>query len=171
MTTPLTARSPPPLMSFTHLLQVGVTPYLAISKHPGDEPAQAIILQPLSGRASLQSADLPAAGAAHIYWQQLAAGNPEYRVARCVVYNLQQELSVVIIYLLRPQGTIIIDGEDVPPVYLEGKIKRRKYIQREYSFKDNIKKEKIRIFCVASPYLDGPLIPFQNDLYDSCHRD
>lgn len=161
MTTPLTARSPPPLMSFTHLLQVGVTPYLAISKHPGDEPAQAIILQPLSGRASLQSADLPAAGAAHIYWQQLAAGNPEYRVARCVVYNLQQELSVVVIYLLRPQGAIIIDGEDVPPVYLEGKIKRRKYTQRAYSFKDNIlKKRKNQDFLRWFSISGWPLNPF-----------
>lgn len=72
----------------THLLQVGVTPNLPISKHPGNQAALAIVLQSLSGRASLQSADLPAAGPAHIYWQQLTAGNPEYRVACCVVYNL-----------------------------------------------------------------------------------
>lgn len=137
MTTPLTARLPPRFVSFTHLLQVGVTPYLAIGKHPGDEPAQGVVLQPLGGRPSLQSAYLPAAGAAHVYWQQLAAGNPEYRVARCVVYNLQQELSVVVVNLLRPQGAIIIDGEDVSPVYLERKIKRQKYAQRAYSYKDN----------------------------------
>lgn len=167
MTTLLTARLPHLLVSFTHLLQVGVTPCLAISKHPGDEPAQGIVLQPFGGWASLQSAYLPAAGAAHIYWQQLAAGNPEYRVACCVVYNLQQELSVVIINLLSPQVAIIIDGEDVSPIYLEGKIKR------ENNMHTALRTIKIKIWtsCLGSSYLDGLLIPFQNDFNDSCHRD
>lgn len=78
----------------------------------------AIILKPLSGGSSLQGADLPVAGAAYIHWQQLTAGHPEYWVARCVIYNLQEELSVVVINLLCPQGAIIIDRKDVSSVHL-----------------------------------------------------
>lgn len=56
-------------MLFSHLLQVGVTPYLPISKHPGNQAALAIILKSLSGGTSLQDTDLPTASAAHINWQ------------------------------------------------------------------------------------------------------
>lgn len=95
--------------AFPHLLQVGVTPYLSISKHPGNQAALAIIFQPLSGRASLQGADLSCAGSAHIDWQEFTARQPEHWVARCVIYNLQEELSVVVVNLLSPQGAIIIN--------------------------------------------------------------
>lgn len=78
----------PLVMSFSYLLQVGVTPYLPISKHPGNQAALAIILKSLSGGTSLQGTDLPTAGAAHINWQQLTAGHPEHWVACCVIYNL-----------------------------------------------------------------------------------
>lgn len=103
---------------FSHLLQVGVTPYLPISKHPGNQTALAIIFQPLCGGAPLQGADLSSAGSAYINWQELTTGYPEYRVACCVIYNLQEELSVVIINLLSPQCAIIINRENIPPIYL-----------------------------------------------------
>lgn len=75
-------------MLFPHLLQVGVTPYLPISEHPGNQAALAIILKSLGGWTSLQGADLSTASAAYINWQQLTAGHPEYGVARRVIYNL-----------------------------------------------------------------------------------
>lgn len=53
-------------MLVSHLFQVGVTPYLPISKHPGHQAALAIILKSLSGGTSLQGTDLPAASATHI---------------------------------------------------------------------------------------------------------
>lgn len=71
-----------------HLLQVGVAPYLPICKHPGNQASLAVVLQPLSGRTSLQGTDLPAACAAHINWQQLAAGHPQDGVACSVIYDL-----------------------------------------------------------------------------------
>lgn len=103
---------------FSHLLQVGVAPYLPISEHSGNQAALAIILQSLCGGAPLQGADLSSAGSAYIHWQELTAGHPEYRVARCVIYNLQEELSVVIVNLLSPQCAIIINRENIPPIYL-----------------------------------------------------
>lgn len=108
--------------AFSHLLQVGVTPYLPISKHPGNQAALAIIFQSLCGRAPLQRADLSSAGSAYINWQEFTAWYPEYWVARCVIYNLQQELSVVVVNLLSPQCAIVINGENIPPIYLWKKI-------------------------------------------------
>lgn len=102
----------------SHLLQVGVAPYLPIRKHPGNQATLAIVLQPLGSRTSLQGTDLPAACAAHVNWQQLAAGHPQDRVACSVIYDLQQELPVVIINLLCPQGAVIINGENVSSVHL-----------------------------------------------------
>lgn len=107
---------------FSHLLQVGVAPYLSISKHPGNQAALAIVFQPLCGWAPLQGADLSSAGSANINWQELTARYPEYRVARCVIYNLQQELSVVVVNLLGPQCAIIINRENIPPIYLGKRI-------------------------------------------------
>lgn len=101
-----------------HLLQIGVAPYLPICKDPGNQAALAVILQPLGGGSSLQGTDLPAAGAAHINGQQLTAGHPQDRVACGVIYYLQEELPVIIINLLRPQGAIIINRKNVPSVYL-----------------------------------------------------
>lgn len=106
---------------FSYLLQIGVTPYLPISKHPGDQAALAIIFQSLCGGAPLQGADLSGAGSAYINWQELTAGHPEYRVTRCVIYNLQEELSVVVVNLLSPQCAIVIHREDIPPIYLRKK--------------------------------------------------
>lgn len=72
----------------SHLLQVCVTPNLPISKDSGDHATLAVVLEPLSGGAPLQGTDLPAACAAHIYWQQqLAAGQPEDRMASGVIDN------------------------------------------------------------------------------------
>lgn len=107
---------------FSHLLQVGVTPYLPISKHPGNQAALAIIFQPLCGRAPLQGADLSGAGSAYINWQEFTARYPENWVARCVIYNLQEELSVVVVNLLSPQCAIIINRKNIPPIYLWKKI-------------------------------------------------
>lgn len=103
-----------------HLLQVGVTPDLPISKDSGDHAPLAVVLQPLGGGAPLQGADLPAAGAAHIHrQQQLAAGQPEDGMTSRVVYNFQEELPVVIINLLGPQAAIVIHRKNVSPVDLQ----------------------------------------------------
>lgn len=103
---------------FSHLLQVGVTPRLPISKHPGNQAALAVISKSLCGGAPLQGTDLSSAGSAYINWQELTAGHPEYRVARCVIYNLQEELSVVVVNLLSPQCAIVINREDISSIYL-----------------------------------------------------
>lgn len=103
---------------FSHLLQVGVTPHLPISKYPGNQAALAIISKSLCGGAPLQGADLSSAGSAYIYWQELTAGHPEHRVTCCVIYNLQEELSVVVVNLLSPQCAIVINREDIPSIYL-----------------------------------------------------
>lgn len=108
--------------AFSHLLQVGVTPYLPISKHPGNQAALAIIFQPLCGRAPLQGADLASAGSAYINWQEFTARYPEDRVARCVIDNLQEELSVVVVNLLGPQRAIVINRKNISPIYLWKKI-------------------------------------------------
>ena len=107
---------------FSHLLQVGVTPYLPISKHPGNQAALAIIFQPLCSRAPLQGADLSSAGSADINRQEFTAGFPEYWVTRCVIYNLQEELPVVVVNLLSPQCAIIINRKNISPIYLWKKI-------------------------------------------------
>lgn len=108
---------------FSYLLQVGVTPYLPISKHSGNQAALAIIFQPLCCRAPLQGTDLSSACSAYIDWQEFTARYPEYWVARCVIYNLQEELSVVVVNLLSPQCAIIINRKNIPPIYLWGEKK------------------------------------------------
>lgn len=63
-------------------------------------------------------AGLPGVG--EVDRQQLAAGDPQRRVALSVVDDLQEELSVVVVDLLCPQRAVVVHRQQVPTVHLQG---------------------------------------------------
>ena len=93
-----------------HLLQIGVAPGPSVGEHSRDESALAVVLHLLCGGSPLDAGDLASAGVCQVHRHQLTAGHPQGGVPRGVVNDLQEEFTVVVVYLLRPQRSVVVHG-------------------------------------------------------------
>lgn len=103
----------------SHLLQVSVAPWFAISKDPGCNSARLIVLHPFWHRASLNACDVSSWGIGDIDPVQSAAGWPETGPPCLVIEDAERELAVVIIDFLCPCHTVKVEGQQVSVVNLQ----------------------------------------------------
>lgn len=89
-----------------YLFQVRVTPRFPISKDPRHDSPLAVVVHLLTSGPSLDAGNLTSGGVGDVDRHQLATGQPERRVPRCVVSDPQEKFPVVIIDLFRLGGPI-----------------------------------------------------------------